>query len=74
MKNAIGLLIIFVVAIPLTLILTFVLSPFWNWFETVSGIESMGHSGPASWCFIAVFVITLSLGCGAWFLIRSTRD
>ncbi|HEX8710538.1 MAG TPA: hypothetical protein VF730_01610 [Terracidiphilus sp.] len=25
--------------------------PFWDWFEAKTGIESMGHSGPADWVF-----------------------
>lgn len=24
---------------------------FWDWFEARTGIESMGHSGPADWVF-----------------------
>jgi hypothetical protein len=44
-----------IAALPLALILTILLWPFWNWFELVSGIESLGHSGPAAWCFFAVY-------------------
>lgn len=69
MKHLIALSLIAVLAAPLTLLLTFVLSPFWNWFETVSGIESMGHSGPANWCFLAIFLLVLSFGWGAWFMV-----
>ncbi|HKO14193.1 MAG TPA: hypothetical protein VJV22_19650 [Acidobacteriaceae bacterium] len=25
--------------------------PFWGWFEKTTGIESLGHSGPADWVF-----------------------
>jgi hypothetical protein len=37
-------------------------SPFWGWFEARTGIESLGHSGPADWVFttligLAVVVI-----------------
>jgi len=28
-----------------------VTSPFWGWFEERTGIESLGHSGPADWVF-----------------------
>ena len=41
-----------VVAAFLSLILTVILFPFWGWFESVTGIESLGHSGPATWCFL----------------------
>jgi len=74
MKHALALVLIAVLALPLTLVLTFLLSPFWNWFETFFGIESLGHSGPANWCFVAVFIIALSLGWGTWFFIGRKKD
>jgi hypothetical protein len=33
--------------------------PFWGWFEKTTGIESLGHSGPADWVF--EFMIGLSI-------------
>ena len=73
MKHVIALTLIAVLALPLTLILTFILSPFWNWFEAVSGIESLGHSGPANWCFVAMYLVVLSLGWGTWFILGNTK-
>jgi len=60
-KHILFYLLSVVLALPLALIITFLLWPFWSWFEGVSGIESMGHSGPASWCFAAVYAVILSL-------------
>ena len=57
MKRTVPYLLCALFAIPLAIILTFVLSPFWNWFEAFSGIESLGHSGPANWCFAASYVV-----------------
>ncbi|OGT56096.1 MAG: hypothetical protein A3E01_17675 [Gammaproteobacteria bacterium RIFCSPHIGHO2_12_FULL_63_22] len=48
--------------IPLAFVATLLLYPFWNWLEAQTGIESMGHSGPATWCFVAVYVAML-LAC-----------
>jgi hypothetical protein len=48
------------VTVPLALILTFMLRPFWDWFEAISGIESLGHSGPSEWCYIAIYVALVS--------------
>ena len=45
-----------VVAVPVALAVTLVLFPFWSWVEHTTGIESVGHSGPASWCYLAVWV------------------
>ncbi len=32
-------------------IAAFLTSPFWDWFERTTGIESYGHSGPDDWVF-----------------------
>jgi hypothetical protein len=45
------------VAVLLSIPTTILLLPFWSWFEAYSGIESVGHSGPAAWCYAAVFLI-----------------
>lgn len=42
--------------------LTFLLWPLWSWVEAFAGIESLGHSGPATWCF----VVTTALLFGLW--------
>ncbi len=40
-------------SVPLGLILTLALTPAWRWLEASRGIESVGHSGPAPWCYLA---------------------
>jgi hypothetical protein len=45
-----------VVAVPVALAITLLLFPVWSWLEHTTGIESVGHSGPASWCYLAVWV------------------
>jgi hypothetical protein len=42
------------------------LLPFWGWIEEEYGIESVGHSGPADWCFSAVFLIIMSTLTGMY--------
>ena len=61
MKRVTPYILCALLALPLALILTFVLLPFWNWFEAVSGIESLGHSGPANWCFVATYIALVSI-------------
>lgn len=34
-----------------SLLLTIGLVPFWRWLEATTGLESIGHSGPAAWCY-----------------------
>ena len=52
-----GLLGIVLVIAPLSIVATILLFPFWSWFEAATGIESVGHSGPAEWCFAVVFLV-----------------
>jgi hypothetical protein len=61
------------VAVPVTGFLTLVLFPFWDWFEKQSGIESLGHSGPADWCFVAVLFVTLCTGFIAWHVLKKKK-
>jgi hypothetical protein len=44
---------ILLLSVPAGIILTIALIPFWRWLEETTGIESVGHSGPAEWCFLA---------------------
>jgi hypothetical protein len=59
MKRVVPYIVWMVLAVPATLVVTFLCSPFWNWFESTTGIESFGHSGPADWCFTATYAILL---------------
>jgi hypothetical protein len=46
-----------VAAAPLSIVATILLFPFWSWLEASTGFESVGHSGPAVWCYATVFVV-----------------
>ena len=48
--------------VPLAFVLTFLLVPLWRWIEATYGIESIGHSGPADWCFSLVYFLTVVPG------------
>ena len=37
--------------------ITFLLRPLWSWVEAATGIESIGHSAPAEWCFLLVLAV-----------------
>jgi hypothetical protein len=54
---------------PIALVLTILLVPLWSWIEATYGIESIGHSGPADWCFEAVYAL-LAAGAGALWIAR----
>jgi hypothetical protein len=42
-------------AMPAAFIVTLLLTPLWSYIEATYGIESIGHSGPADWCFMAAY-------------------
>jgi hypothetical protein len=55
------------IAAPLSILATFLLVPFWSWLEATTGIESIGHSGPAGWCYVAIFLLLVA---GAALVLR----
>ncbi len=55
------LLIALAWVVPAGPVLTLLLFPWWSWLERATGWESMGHSGPAGWCFVAVWCVLLAL-------------
>lgn len=58
-----------VLSAPLAVGLTWFSMPVWDAVER-AGIESVGHSGPAGWCYLAsyglVLVVTLLLLLWPW--------
>jgi hypothetical protein len=71
MKFLGGLLAVLVAAIPTALVLTLLTWRLWGWIEQLTGIESLGHSGPASWCFGLVY--GLCVGAGLILLAKLRR-
>ncbi len=57
MRDLIRGVAVLAAALPASFVLTFLLSPLWSWVERDLGIESMGHSGPAQWCFWATYLV-----------------
>lgn len=49
-----------IILIPVSMALTISALPFWSWVEATAGIESLGHSGPASWCYVATYVFCMA--------------
>ena len=63
--------LIVLLGVPVTFAATIALLPLWSTIERRYGIESVGHSGPADWCFWLVFVIYL---VAAWAIARWFRS
>ena len=64
------LLLIIIIAVPLSIVITIVLSPFWSWLETSTGIESLGHSGPAEWCYLVIFLMLVAAITGTYLIYQ----
>lgn len=54
------------ISIPVALLLTLLLIPFWSWLEDTTRYESLGHSGPAGWCLLVVYLLVVSIGGVIW--------
>jgi len=60
MGQALQVLGVVLIAAPLSIVITLLLFPFWSWLENATGIESVGHSGPAVWCYATVFLVVVT--------------
>jgi hypothetical protein len=58
-------LVIFVVVmlltVPLAILTTLMAMPFFAWVEARFGVAAVGHSGPAEWCYVSVYVTMLAV-------------
>ena len=54
-------LAILVISMPPAFMLTIALLPLWSHIEATYGVESVGHSGPADWCFELTYVFVVAL-------------
>jgi hypothetical protein len=57
-------------SLPLGVLVTLVLLPFWRWLERSFAVESVGHSGPAEWCYL-VTMAACAAGLGLLYRIRA---
>jgi hypothetical protein len=62
-----------VIAVPAAILVTLLTWPFWSWFEAATGIESFGHSGPAEWCYAAMYVVLVAIAAAVVFLRHRQR-
>jgi hypothetical protein len=67
---------ILLISIPLSVAITLAMLPVWQWFEDRYEIESVGHSGPAEWCFLATFLgcVGVSTALYLFFIGRTRRE
>ena len=63
-------LVIFLISIPLAIFVTIMLLPLWRWLESTFKIESIGHSGPAEWCYWTSYFVIVSCFSLLWWNSR----
>jgi hypothetical protein len=54
--------LVLVAGVPLSLIATILLHPLWGWVESRWGVEAVGHSGPAGWCYLLTYAVLAASG------------
>ncbi|MEQ1511221.1 MAG: hypothetical protein ABL934_00925 [Lysobacteraceae bacterium] len=57
-RSAIIILCVLLLSVPVSVATTLLLLPLWSWIEAHWGLESLGHSGPADWCYFAIYATT----------------
>jgi hypothetical protein len=70
MKTLLWIVGLLVASAPVVFLVTFLTSPLWSWVEARYGIESIGHSGPADWCFELVYVLLVAVSLAGYWLMR----
>ena len=69
-RHVLAVLTILLISVPASVLFTLLLLPLWRWLEQNFGVESVGHSGPAEWCFGAMFVACVA-ALGSLYAFRS---
>jgi hypothetical protein len=60
-------------SVPLSVVLTLLLFPLWRWLEATYCIESVGHSGPAEWCYLVTFLASVVISSCAGIVVMRRR-
>ncbi|RIX42439.1 MAG: hypothetical protein D3M94_18015, partial [Rhodocyclales bacterium GT-UBC] len=61
LRRVVRFMLFAALCVPLAFGLTVASWPLWGWFEAATGIESLGHSGPASWCYLFTYVALIAI-------------
>lgn len=61
---------ILLISAPIAIVATIGLIPLWSRIESTFQIESIGHSGPAEWCYLLSYIIILTCAFFIWRAIR----
>ena len=62
------------ICVPLAIVITIFTSPLWRWIEASFNIESFGHSGPAEWCYLLVYLCLIIIGTIFWTFLKKNKQ
>ena len=71
--TALGLAVC-IAAMPIAIVSTILLTPFWSWLEASIAIEAVGHSGPAEWCYLFIYILVVTGAGLIWSAIMQQRQ
>ena len=74
MRRAIIYALLLLIALPVAAVVTLMALPLWNLIETRAGIESVGHSGPADWCFEVTYGLIVAVGIAVEVMRKCRRS
>ncbi len=66
-------MVLCITAMPVAIAVTIFMIPLWSWLENTFAIESIGHSGPAEWCYILTYLLVLIVATFTWWAIKRQR-
>jgi len=66
LKGAVIAIVVCILSAPIAVGITIALLPLWRWVEATFGVESVGHSGPAGWCYLATYIVFLICVAFIW--------
>ena len=59
-RRLVVFVVVLLMTVPAAIIMTILAMPFFAWIEARFGVEAVGHSGPAEWCYVSVYVTLLA--------------
>ena len=65
MRLVVTIVMLFIL-VPVAVIVTLLAVPVWSWIEKYFSIEAIGHSGPAQWCYLVVYLLTVLVWLVVW--------
>ncbi len=60
-RRLVVFVLVLLLTMPAAIVMTIFMMPFFSWIESRFGIEAVGHSGPAEWCYASVYVTMLAV-------------